>query len=385
MVMKKYHLFAAAVAIASLAACSKSPVTPVETVEDGPVAVQFGIGSPLDVRVKSVGSVGGSDEQSNVWNGQELKIYGFERTVTDFTTTAFIDNVSATAPAGVQKGVLSVTNAAAANEPFYYASGINYDFYGYFTDDAETGEPVKTETEISVPFTIDGSQDLMIAKADQQTDIDAAKATDKVSADRAYSAYAARRGVQPTLSFKHLLSRFTFKIVAGSESANLISVNKISLKSKTTGSIVVVGENRGLRLPTESAETPAETPVELFLQQRGKESGVMEELVSVKTEAYTEARDNAVSVGESLMVIPGEEYELTIYMSRDNSQTTVDPYKTTISIAKIQGAPEGATAFEAGYSYEVTAVIYGLETVDITAALEPWKNGGSTTLDPDEE
>lgn len=378
MVMKKYHLFAAVAAIASLAACTKSPVTTVEQEEDARVAVRFGLGAPLDVRVKSVGSVGGTEAQGNVWNGQELKIYGFERTVADFTSAAFIDNVSATAPVGEQKGALSVTNAAANNEPFYYTSGLYYDFYGYFIDDAATAEPVKTAEGIYVPFTLDGSQDLMIAKADQQTDIDAAGAADKVTEARAYSAYAARRGVQPTLSFKHLLSRFTFKIVAGSESAADISVDAISLVSRNSGNLVVVGGARGLA-------DIAENTVELFLQQRG-ENGAMETLTPAKTGAYTESRDNAVSVGESLMVIPGEaEYALKIYMSKDGSETAIEPYTRTIKISEITGAPEGATAFDAGYSYDVTAVIYGLEDVRITAELEPWKDGGHTTIDPDEE
>ena len=379
MVMKKYHLFAAVAAIASLAACSKSSVTTVETEDGAPVPVQFGVGSPMDVRVKSVGSVGGTEAQGNVWNGQELKIYGFERSVTDFTSPAFIDNVSAIAPVGEQKGVLSVSNAAAGNEPFYYESGFCYDFYGYYTDDATPAEtePVKTAEGISVPFTIDGSQDLMIAKADQQADIDAAGAADKVTAARAYSAYAARRGVQPTLSFKHLLTRFTFKIVAGSASANDISVDKISLVSKTSGSIVVVGGERGLA-------NIDETTAELFLQQRG-ENGSMEAFTPVKTEEWVEDRSNAVSVGESLMVIPAEDYVLTIYMSKDGSATEVNPTTTSLNITKVTDAPEGATAFEAGYSYEVTAVIYGLEEVKITAALEPWKDGGHATIDPDEE
>ena len=62
-------------------------------------------------------------------------------------------------------------NNAAQNEPFYYVTGKYYDFYGYHIDDAAKGEPVKAATSVSVPFELNGSQDLMLAKADQQTDI----------------------------------------------------------------------------------------------------------------------------------------------------------------------------------------------------------------------
>ena len=63
--------------------------------------------------------------------------------------------------------------------------------------------------------------------------------------------------------------------------------------------------------------------------------------------------------------------------------TEIAPQEWTLDITKIEGAPEGATKFEAGYSYKVKIVIYGLEEVKITAELEDWKEGGSTVLDPD--
>ena len=63
--------------------------------------------------------------------------------------------------------------------------------------------------------------------------------------------------------------------------------------------------------------------------------------------------------------------------------TQIAPQEWILDIAKIEGAPEGATKFEAGYSYKVKIVIYGLEEVKITAELEDWKEGGSTVLDPD--
>ena len=128
--MKKYHLLAA-VAFVALAACTKNGQTNVpeitDPLEDGtPVPVLFSAVSPsTGVQVKSVGAV------DKAWSGQELKIYGYDRTVTDFTGEAFIDNVSATAPADGNKGAIQVLNNAAQNEPFYYVTGKYYDFYGY--------------------------------------------------------------------------------------------------------------------------------------------------------------------------------------------------------------------------------------------------------------
>ncbi len=339
MIMKKYHLLAA-VAFVALAACTKNGQTNVpeitDPLEDGtPVPVLFSAVSPsTGVQVKSVGAV------DKAWSGQELKIYGYDRAVTDFTGEAFIDNVSATAPADGNKGLIEVHNNAAQNEPFYYVTGKYYDFYGYHIDDAATGEPVKTATSVSVPFELKGSQDLMLAKADQQTDIDAAGKTDEVNADKAYSAFAARRGVQPNLLFKHQLTRFTFEIVAGSEAGSDIYVTDVKIASKFKGSLEVVGQNRGL-------VGVADETAELSLMEKGV-NGV-QALTEVKPEAYVEGKTNYKAIGESLMVIPGEAtYKLYVSTRQDGVTTEIAPQEWTLDITKIEGAPEGATKFEAG-------------------------------------
>ena len=375
MVMKKYH-FLAALAFVALASCTNKVQTDSpefqDPLEDGtPVPVLFSAASPkASVEVKSVGAV---DKQ---WSAQELKIYGYDKTVTDFTQEAFIENVSATAPADGNKGGIQVLNAASQNEPFYYVTGKYYDFYGYHIDDAATAEPVKSETSVVVPFTIDGSQDLMIAKADQQADIESAGKTDEVSAERAYSAFAARRGVQPNLLFKHQLARFTFEIVAGSEAGSNIYVTEVKLVSKFKGNLAVVGQNRGL------VDVDAET-AELSLKEKGAQG--MQALTEVKPEAYVAGgQATAKAIGESLMVIPGEaSYKLYVGTRQDGVNTQIAPQEWTLDINKIEGAPQGATSFDAGYSYKVKIVIYGLEEVKITAELEDWKEGGSTVLDPD--
>ncbi len=369
--MKKYHFFAA-VAIVALASCSKSaPVveTP-DPLDDGKaVAVTFSAVSPKNIDVKSVGAV------ENAWNAQTLKIYGYDRTVTDFSSaTAFIDNVEATAPTSVSKGAITVTNPL-YDEPFYYVSGKYYDFYGYHIDDAATAEPNSQADGVYVPFTIDGSQDLMIAMADQTSDIEAAGKTGEVSEARTYSAYAARRGVQPNLLFKHVLSRFTFHIVAGSATGSKINVTAIKMVSKASGELKVVGEDRGLK-------NVSDDTVELSLQEKTENS--ITPLTPTAPDAYTEARDNAKQIGESLLVVPGESsYKLIIETAQDDVRTEIESQEYTLDIASITGAPEGATAFEAGYSYKVTLVIYGLEEVSVSAELEPWKDGGSTIIDPD--
>ncbi len=385
--MKKHFLFAA-VAFAALAGCSKSVQTDseqplVDPLEDGtPVAVSFSAASPKTVEVKSVGAV------ETAWNKQQLYIYGFETNVTDFTTTPFINNVAATAPESGLKGAIDVINPATdesgapISEPFYYVAGKYYDFYGYHIDDANTADPTATADAITIPFTIDGSQDILLAKADQATDIAAAVADGKCTtfpAKYAYSAYAARREVQPTLKFQHQLARFTFHIVAGSPEGADTYVDKITVNSKTSGDLVVVGANRGIT-------NVAEETADLALKEYSSDEGATKDLTAVKPDAYSADEPTYKKIGESIMVIPGEtQYTLKIYTHMDGVQTPIDPQEAVLDIAKITSTLAPAqTAFTAGYSYKVKIVVYGLEKVEITAELEEWKDGGETVVDPDD-
>ena len=368
--MKKTLLFAA-LAVTVAAACSKTGSAPQEpAVKGDAVPVLLSVSSPRSIEVKSTGAA------TQSWAGQTLNIYSYEAGVADYSAaTAFIDNVEATAPSTGLVDAITLTNPS-TQEPFYYAAGKYYDFFGYYIDDAAAGIPSVLADGVYVPFTIDGSQDLMVATSDKAADIEAAGKTGQVAEDRVYSAYAARRGIQPKLVFKHQLARFTFEIVAGVESGNNVNVDGISIESVASGELKVVGAERGLK-------NLASDKVVLNLQEKSG-NGTMQALTPVKPNAFDGTKSNVKSIGESLMVVPGEaSYKLTVYTSQDGTTTPIAPLEQILNIANITGAPEGAVAFEAGYTYKVTIVVYGLEEVKISVELEEWKDGGSTIIDPD--
>ena len=372
--MKKFLFFATTFAIL-LSGCTKSNVND-DVLDDGtPVPVRFSaVSMTSSVSTKSTGAVGTIG--NNQWNEQDLYIYGYDRTVSDFTTEPFINNVKATAPGGTASGAIEVLNASVdPAEPFYYVAKNRYDFYGYHVDDAATGEPVREAARVYVPFEINGAQDLLIAKADQQADI--VKVEASITENNAYSAYAARRNVHPTLKFQHQLARFTFEIVAGSASGSNVNVDYITVDSKYKGNLVVVGDARGIADFTEDVTS--------FKLQEINAEGNAQDLTSVKPNAYVETRDNPKQIGESIMVIPGEAaYTLKLKTSQDGVSTDIPEQEWQIEIGNVVGAPEDAVAFEAGYSYKITIVIYGVEEVKITAELEDWNEGGNATLDEDD-
>ena len=388
--MKKLYVYVALAAMGVMAACSKNDnVDPQgnggNTVIDdnSPVAVELGVsGVNLDVNVTPKSKAAGA---LDTWNSQALYIYAFDRTEDDFTTVAFIDNVQGTAPAastpdpqpGDTLGVITLTNPAYPGEPFYYSGSTVYDFYGYYIDDAAVESavsagavvPTETATSIYVPFRINGTQDLMVAKADPAVDVKGA--TETVESTRAYSAYAARRGVQPTLRFRHLLSRFNFEIKPGAASADNVTVDSIALVSKVEGELVVVSANAedlGLNNIVEGTLDTLCLP------------GIAAE--GVKTETFnsglSKKEQTSKAVGTNLLVIPGEtSYELLVWLSNDNGDSPIAPQVAQVTLP-------GSATFDAGKVYTVTIMIYGLESVEVSASLTGWQDGGTVTIDPDQ-
>ena len=395
--MKNYALLAAA-ALGMLAACSKNETVPqqpgTDPVDDGsPVAVQFNATPMASVATRAGGSVGDFAGASNVWGNQTLYVFGFDRDITDFTdaeTTAFIWHVSAAAPAGAETGGIDVYNPQFPDEPFYYGDDI-YDFYGYHIDDAYlvegsevAPEPVSEANRIYVPFKIDGGQDLMVAKADPAADV----VGTEVTAQNAYSAYAARRDVHPNLLFKHQLARFKFEVRSGDPSADNIQIDSIKLQSRTTGNLVVVGA-AGVTLGI--ADTTSADALS-WIELRQKAGDVLEALDPVEVPTYVSDQpvQESVSAGESILAMPGvAQYRLRVVLSDKTGQmdTPIESQEydlTAASLTNADGDSMNATKFEAGKSYKVTIVVRGPQDVQIEATVEAWEDGGETVIDPDQ-
>ena len=362
--MKKFFFFAIA-ALGMMASCQKQSTTPAVD-GDAQVAVSFGIDAPM-ATVSSKAAV-------DAWSGAEaLYVYGFPTACTDFSAegAAFINNVPVNSPAaGVKGDVTPMTNGV----PYYYAAdNTTYDFYGYYVGTATVEQPVMTAANVTVNVTIDGSQDLMLAKADQATDVAGTEIEDYPA--RAYSAYSARKGIKPTLKFAHQLARFDFKVVAGAASAlagseTAVSVTGISiLETQNAGTLTVVGADRAFVGAGEYNATLAL-------------AGIATDGVAPAT--VKGAAEEPTAVGESLMVVPGETSYKMQYVLAQNG-VNAEPAEITLDINKFGDEAVAAGKFLAGYKYVVTLTVYSLEKVDITAELEEWNDGGSFGYDPDED
>lgn len=143
------------------------------------------------------------------------------------TTTYLYENQKMITPGSAENLIPGMDASLAKGEAMiedgtinYYPPQGNFDFFGYHGDDAvaDNATIAKTTTLWTVPFTINGTQDLMSTKAKLTNDDVTNMGTGSRALDY-YSAYAARKEVHPTLTFKHLLTRLQFSVIAGNKSA----------------------------------------------------------------------------------------------------------------------------------------------------------------------
>ena len=380
--------------------------------------IRLGVASSK-VQTRGTGTVGGMTDAENVWVGQTLWVYMLQKGSMDLayykaqavgTTAAaeteVFNNKKFNAPNAADNTKSGLATTADGTIAYYPVSG-NYDFWGYRVDDAVAGDPVvklvndagdevaaDQATKRVVDIKIDGSQDIMAGKAAPSTD-EVAKLGNY--ADNFYSAYAARKGVQPNITFNHLLTRFTFEVRAGSKATaglpaggntDAVKVTGVSVDSKTTGTLTVAytGETKAAAdLLTFTGDASA-----LTLKQR--DAALADNnapLVALEPVSLTWTDDAAtigdvIKVGEALLVAPGQtEYPLTIALSQDVLQKVGETKVTMPLEQKATIKMDGVKAFEPGKSYKVTITVYGLEEIKVTATLVPWVDGGSIDIDDD--
>lgn len=416
--MKKMFLFALAAA-GMLTACSNDDTLGGNGEQNvSEQQIRLGVASSK-VQTRGTGTVGGMTDAENVWAGQTLWVYMLQKGSMDLAyykapavggvatpDVEVFNNKKFTAPDAANNTKSGLATTADGTIAYYPVSG-NYDFWGYRVDDAAGATPVvktvddtgaaveaNVATKRVVDITIDGSQDIMAGKA--------VPSTDEVTklgnyADNFYSAYAARKGVQPNITFNHLLTRFTFEVRAGSKATaglpaggntDAVKVTGVSVDSKTTGTLTVAYTGA----TKEAAELLTFTGDASALTLKQRDAALADNnapLVALEPVSLTWTDDAAtigdvIKVGEALLVAPGEtEYPLTISLSQDVLEQLTGAKVTKPLEQKATIKMDGVKAFEPGKSYKVTITVYGLQEIEVTATLVPWADGGSIDIDDD--
>lgn len=399
--MKKEWLLAMC-ATAMMASCAKDKTIALDNGAGGtPEEIILGAGQYLSAEVeqgqpmkaasRGIGSVGDLAAANN-WDGETVYVYGIVSTLTGDAQFA-INGEAATAPAGTEGATVTSTLAwATANKHYYYDGNNLYDFYGCHVDGAATEAmtiPAGTklaENGFSVPVTINGTQDLMVAMPNKESDITAGGVDPEVTTtDNLYSAWSSRRGVKPNLVFKHVLTRLTFQAKCGNatayETGKEVYITSVQVKSvKNKGTLTIIptdGNQQGFTASTVDTDV-----IDFSLMKAPSAPDTSKELETFeKVEIEGTKDDDFAQIGVPMMLVPGTEYEIVISTEQDaDGSDKIDANEKGSITQKITVAD----GFVAGKNYNVNITVYGLEEIEIKASLTAWEDGGDITIDPDE-
>ena len=398
--------------------------------KDGLQQIKIGMGVQANVATRGTGTVGAVGAENNTWAKQTVNVYMLNKGTLDlakFGEDPIYENTVLTTPADNASGIASELVGGVPQYKYYPTTKTAFDFWGYRLDDANdaTGPadqegtdskvavtsgkyvPYTSGDSLLIGFKIDGTQDIMAGKA-VPTEEEIAKCG---GVDNIYSAFAARRDVQPNIKFEHLLSRLNFQVLAGAESttdANTgVKVTGITVKSKATGKLVIAYQGEATTFANVSdqlivdkdadAEKDAALLKELKVMQRDASStSLTDNLVDLQpvTPKWNNGMALATQVGEALLAIPADKYDITINLQQKvqvegdkNSPVDPDDFQTKdyTYTAELKNTVNPDKGFEPGYSYNVTITVYGLSEIQITTTLIPWKDGGNIEMNPEDE
>jgi len=356
--MKKYFLFAAVAGM--LVSCSSESLTgsdpniePTPTQEER-VPILLNVSTPsINVSrgtTRGTGTVGGvgvaNTDATNVWYGQRINAFMFTKDENHATTlnlavvdatipspVAYYDNAVMITPGTTENLIPGQSTATNIGEAMladgtiqYYPSSGNFDFFGYHGAGV-TSNLTKTSDPWTVDFTIDGSNDLMSTKAAPQawsaltTDQKAKFADDETAYNTFingtgtllgdfYSAKAARKLIQPVLSFNHLLSRLAFVIKAGNDNAG--------------------------GWPAEGAATFTAATAAAYNATLDGAINAGVALTAEQATAYNTAMGASKSAGDTLTADEANAYNATLVGAKAAGDAAVQNSKTAVSVKSIE-------------------------------------------------
>jgi len=272
--MKKYFMFAAVAGM--LVSCSSESLTgsdpKIEPTQEDRVPIEIGVASAqTKATTRGTGTTGGTGvgDDKNFWCGERVKVMMYQLDADSLPTFNYTKdaldqnlyaNISLVTPLKEEKTATGIAKVPVNEdetgwnspqyqyEVKYYPSIVLSDFWGYYlggfkgttlavpSDDPAgdgslkyyTDASLATETTsdaatcVATGIKISGTHDLLVGKAisvKELTPTTTPKSTDDGAAS-IYSAKAARKGIQPNIEFKHLLSRLQFKVKPGTANAD---------------------------------------------------------------------------------------------------------------------------------------------------------------------
>lgn len=336
--------------------------------------------------------------------GKDFYVYAFNRdTKTDYATVSATDSLRCLVDGSYDdpeslmgrraywNPATEVVEWGVGESPIYYPMGENeghdFDFFAYYLDNIEPANEdiIRSNDDIKINIEIDGSQDLMSAKA-KPTKAQLEDILDKqgevamlLQREHCYSYYTASHNLNPNFDFIHHLVKLDFKLVPGGTPGMTkdVTVEKIEIRTKHKATFTVADKYDDNRLGLKFQEDTTR----LALKERDG-SEYRPRLISTvnKVGAVT---DGIVDDLGSLLVAPDVEYYLYIVLGEVQENGLVLESKENEKVI-YQGSEEDKIEFTAGNEYLITLTIYGQMDVRVNAEIGKWEEGGDYEYDYDD-
>ena len=367
-----------------------------------PIPVKIHIGSAETIISKGLGGLLDARE----WKGREFYVYAFNKDMfTSAETTSSEDrsrclvdgSVDEPGSLGGKCALMSeksnLVEWQGSEKSVYYPtasqSGVIYDFFAYYVDDAKVYDIYRGEETIELRLEIDGTQDIMSSKAKVMDEQLAGFQDEK---DRiymqhyCYSYYTAQHGIDPVFTFRHHLAKLDFTITPAYNSTGQksVTVQSIEVESLYLAMFTVVSRHSedavGLLFDDENEDDDdgAGGYKRLSLKEEDK-SKLSDTTYTVKTLLSAGDKVESIKVGGSMLVAPDKNYNVYIQLKEIEEDgkdiTRSEPQLLPISVKG---------GFQAGNSYNVDIKVYGAMRVEADVSLVDWKEGDGVSIDDED-
>ena len=356
-----------------------------------PMAVKVAVGDPY---VKGTGPV---DSMFN-FAGKHILVWAFNRDTVDvdYRTTPEEDNMICLLDScranldgynSIAEWVRFDRNGKQVDTAYYYPGGEfcnkRYDFYAFYPDDAQFLRERREKDALKLEYRIDGSQDLMVSKA--QIPIDSKTGEPN---NLAFSYLSVLHGDDPIFTMNHALVRMDLYIRAGvTGTEHTIRIQSSHLRSRTTAIVTPVAKdqrNMGASFAADDAyEFLPLTESGGFELNPITFKTITQDLSQPESErlAPQDMQDTVKfhRLGGSFFVSPEDAYKLQMDIR------TIDipgGDKPTYNPNDIKLKDPTAT-FLPGNRYVIFMTVYGQIDVSVHVEMVPWTFAGSFYLDKD--
>lgn len=385
--MLKYFKHIAILSALALTACVDDSYRGYELdYADYPVGytVQVAIGDPYAVRGTGpknyIDDLSGNDVLVWAFNREEGTPFTATRTATD-SLRCLIDGKEATVVAG---NSLTVWKEGTVYYPSNELVAERYDFYGAFIDDATVLDSHRATDKVQLDIEIDGSQDVMTAKAG----LPRSKETG-LEKDYAFSYLSAMDGDAPIFTLNHHLTKLDLFVRPGITYgfSNTMTIMGANLETRTQGTLTVAAKDTDQMGMVFRDNSPYKA---VLLRNEHGEACEPVTLQTINTyDAETKfnrpvddpyllqlQKEATRQLGASFFVAPEKTYILNLAFEDPDPRD--DPFPNTVRL-------NSGEAFLPGHRYQVTMTVYGSYLIDIDCIMVPWLNAGSIWVDKDRQ